>query len=90
MKSGTQTTASESSASTTLACRLVKRIPAALAALVLLSACSAFDQGERPLGPFSGREASTGNESRRSAAEVAAPPHNISAFFLPFALQEMA
>ena len=72
MKSGIQTTASESSASTTLACRLVKRAPAALAALVLLSACSAFDQGERLLGPFSGREASKGNESRRSAAEVAA------------------
>ena len=72
MKSGTQTAASESSASTTLACRLVKRTPAALVALVLLSACSAFDQGERPLGPFSGREANTGNESRRSAAEVAA------------------
>ncbi|MDG1794912.1 MAG: hypothetical protein P8I87_00845, partial [Gammaproteobacteria bacterium] len=72
MKSGTQTVASGSSASTTLACRLVKRTPAAIAALVLLSACSAFDQGERPLGPFSGREANTGNESRRSAAEVAA------------------
>ena len=75
MKSGIQTPASVSSvssASRTLACRLVKRTPTALAALVLLSACSTFDQGERPLGPFSGREAGTGNESRRSAAEVAA------------------
>jgi general secretion pathway protein D len=48
------------------------RTPAALAAVVLLSACSALDQGDRPLGPFSGRDASTGNQARRSAADVAA------------------
>ena len=48
------------------------RTPAALAAVVLLSACSALDQGDRPFGPFSGRDVSTGNETRRSAADVAA------------------
>ena len=51
--------------------RLARRTSVLLLTAALLSSCAALD-GERPLGPFSGRADDEGNARYKSAAEVAA------------------